>query len=141
MQKLFTILLFAIVPIHAEIRVVQQLELIEQAFESCGKNTLALFDSEQVNGFSSIISLARKNGAWLVALSYNPYLEDLAKFDQIIKTDASPYGPVLEEYFETLTIYPGNVIFIDSREDQIQSIHAVCASRNIACAAFHLTSH
>lgn len=140
MKKLLTVLLFTAVSIHAEVRVVQQIEPLEQAFESCSKDTVALFNSEQVNSFSSVIALAKKNGAWLIALSKDPYHEDLAKFDQIIKTDALLSGSALEEYFETLTIYPSVVIFADTREDQVQSIHTICARRNVPCAAFYLVS-
>lgn len=138
MKELLTILLFTTIAAHAEVRVIHQLEPLKRAFESCGQGAVALIDGEQVNSFSSVISLAKENSVWLIAFSNDSCHEDLTKFDQIIKTDAFYYGLSLEEYFEILTIYPREVIFVDTREDRVQSIHTICARRNITCTAFHL---
>ncbi len=129
MQKLLAIFLSVTIVTHAEIRVVRDLEPINQMLEGSDKTTLTLLGDDLIKWWPCMFSLAQKTEIQMIALMKHPSPEELAQ-----------YKLALEEYFEMLTIYPNRAIAIDTREDLVQSIHAICSARNIPCTAFHLIS-
>jgi hypothetical protein len=129
MQKLLAIFLSVVIVTHAEIRVVRDLEPIIQVLEDSDKTTLILLGDDLIKWRPFMFSVAPKKEIQMIALTKHPSSEELVQYEL-----------ALEEYFEMLTIYPNRVIIIDAREDLVQSIHAICAKRTIACTAFHLVS-
>ncbi len=129
MQKLLAIFLFVTIVTYADIRVVRDLEPINQVLEDSDQTTLTLLGDDLIKWWPCISSLAQKTEVQIIALMKHPSPEELAQYEL-----------AQDEYFETLSIYPNRIIVIDTREDLVQSIHAICAARNIPCTAFHLVS-
>jgi len=57
--------------------------------------------------------------------------------DGIIETEADLKGPVLQELLLRIPKRPTKLIFVDDKEEQVQSINSVCREAGIPCIAFH----
>jgi hypothetical protein len=75
-----------------------------------------------------------------------PFKDDLSELssgdsfeyaDGVIKTEAALKGPVLKEILQKLPKLFNKIIFVDDREEQIQSVESHCCDMGIACIAFH----
>jgi hypothetical protein len=123
---------------YAGITTSYDVQEIERVIIGCKKGDLALFNSQEIDLFQSVIAICKKSRATLVAISQNTSETKIKGFDQVIPLEIFFYGHPLEDYFEAALMYPSKVFFVSTNKEQAEEIFSLCYRRHIKCEALCL---